>query len=95
MELAAAAPLNGEVMIGVGTPVVNSYEDLVRPRIVVHRPEGVRHDNGGGCHRESQNTRRDSNAAPSPSDCAHARTDSLIGPDFLPSALAWCSDRTA
>lgn len=88
MQLAAAAPLNGEVMLGVGAPVVNSYEDLVRPRIVVHRPEGVRHSNGGGCHRERQNNRRDAIPALSPSDFSHARTYSLIGPDPLPSALA-------
>ena len=95
MQLAAAPPLNGEVMIWVGAPVVNNHEDLVRPRVVVRRPEGVRHGNGGGCHRESQNNRRDATPAPSPPDCSHACTYSLIGSDPIHPAIGRYSDRTA
>lgn len=81
VKLAAATPLNGEVMIGVRAPVVNGHEDLVCPRIVMYGPEGVRLRNGGGGNREGQNDPRKGDPVPMPRACTHVRTSCLAGPD--------------
>lgn len=83
VKLAAATPLNGEVMIGVGAPVVNGHEDLVCPRIVMYGPESVRLRNGGGRDREGQNDHWKGDPVPLPRACAHVRTSRLTGPDIL------------
>ena len=64
VKLAAAAPLNGELMIGAGAPVVNGHEDLVGLRIVMYGPEGVRSRNGSGGDREGQNDHRKRDPVP-------------------------------
>lgn len=83
MKLAAATPLNGEVMMGVGAPVVNGHEDLVCPRIVMYGPEGVRLRNGGGGNCEGQNDPCKGDPVPMPRAFTHVRTSRLSGPDVL------------
>lgn len=83
VKLAAATPLNGEVMIGVRAPVVNGHEDLVCPRIVMYGPESVRLRNGGGGNREGQNDHWKGDPSPLPRACTHVGTFRLTGSDVL------------
>lgn len=83
VQLAAAAPLNGEVMMGVGAPVVNDHEDLVGLRIVTHGAEGIRSRDGGRYDRGDQNQGREKAPVPSPSACKHVRTYRLTAPVVL------------
>ena len=47
-NLVAAAPMNGKVMIGVGTVIHHGNDELIAFPIVVHSPKILRHHDGGG-----------------------------------------------
>jgi len=53
LAVAAGAPLDGEVMIGLGTVTDHGDDELIAIRIVTDGPKVGRHHRGvGGCHRD-------------------------------------------